>query len=441
MAVLLCNSVPVFTLPGFQTPLFVHDVLYWLLLALMLTRARIHRDWLPGLVFVFVAVVGWPFVGIAASLLEGREGYAWASHLYRRWGFFVFFLAGATGIVRSLRLQQFLDACVVVWLLMSAVGLLQYFGVVNVDFQSLNVVDGSRSIVESVLAQRGFLGLNRGAVGVWGSVFVVYALAQLLYPRRQSVASTLLFAASAASGSVAVLFSGSRTGLVALLVGITVVVLGGVRRIVVRTSRLVLIGFVLTLFTVPLLRPAAQTLSQRLQGLDNAVSLQSASARINVQALTIGFVLRDVRTASIGRGPGSDEFMRVIGGGINHPHSEYVQILWEAGFVGLLLYLVLLGWWFRLSFRVDSTQQPSLSRGLRGMLAAGAVSGLAVGFLMVTSDRLSSFGMLMMYIMGLMWNLSHVHALFPRSMPAGSRGLGAPRPTVSLKLGSGLAER
>jgi hypothetical protein len=108
----------------------------------------------------------------------------------------------------------------------------------------------------------------------------------------------------------------------------------------------------------------------------------------------------------IGMGPSEAQFYELVGQQtedlLNHPHSEFVEILWQGGFPGLILYLCMLVAIYK------GVRPPPHSAGYltgiatQGVLVAGMISGLAVGNIFITSPRLATFGLAMAFAYGRM---------------------------------------
>jgi hypothetical protein len=122
--------------------------------------------------------------------------------------------------------------------------------------------------------------------------------------------------------------------------------------------------------------------------------------RADVQRASVSYVLEDVRALSIGMGHSVAEFRRCVGDrfDLSHSHSEYVEILWEAGLVGLLLYAALV--WALYQRLRPPPGAPDVLFAARSILVAGLVAGAAVGNFFITSARLAPFGLLMAFVYG-----------------------------------------
>ena len=405
---LLFNSLPVTSPPGYESPLFIHDLLLPVLAGLTLVGRAWTRDRLIWLV-VATALV-WPMTGSLVALSFGEDSNHWIAFGVRRVGFILFFVIGVSGMLRSIRATDFLDCCVLAWVLMLVPALLQYFGIIDTDIHPIEE-DHLRglSIWESAAAQRGFLGLNRGAVGVWGSAIASYCLVNFFLNQRPGRARWVLYNLGAVLSYVVILFSGTRTGLLAaaasaLFVGLRVI---GVRN-QVRPMRVVTFGAVTVLAGVYLLGPVVTRIAERFSV--ESAALGTGQSRVGVQMETLRYVAGDTRAAVLGMGPSVSQFYDRVGQNtedfLQHPHSEFVEILWQTGVPGLLLYLVMLGtFYFGIAMpRTSRFYRESLAG--QSMLVAGLISGIAVGNIMITTSRLATFGMLMAFVYGrLIWDM------------------------------------
>jgi hypothetical protein len=401
-ASLLFNSLPITTPPGYDTPIFIHDFLVPVLAFMTL----LGRAWTKEKVIWLVAATAlvWPMTGslVAASL--GEDGNQWIVFAARRIGFVIFFVVGFSGLLPTIRAAQFLDCCVLAWVLMLVPALLQYFGLIDTDIHSMDYIEfRGVSILESAAAQRGFLGLNRGAVGVWGSAIASYCLVNFFLNQQPGRVRWILYMLGTVFSYVVILFSGTRTGLLAA-VGSGVFVclrLFFVRR-QVRTWRIVAFGSVAALTGIYLLGPAVTRIAERFS-VESAAS-GTGQSRAGVQAKTIHYTIQDLRGSLIGMGPSPSQFYDRVGWNteeaLQHPHSEFVEVLWQSGFLGLLLYLAMLG---AIYFGIGVQRNlPFHLQSLAGqsMLVGGMISGLAVGNIMITGPRLATFGLLMAFVYG-----------------------------------------
>jgi O-antigen ligase len=170
----------------------------------------------------------------------------------------------------------------------------------------------------------------------------------------------------------------------------------------VHTRRIVAFGCLAAMAGVYLLGPVVTRIAERFSV--ESAALGTGQSRVGVQAETLLYMVQDARASLIGMGPSPTQFYDRVGqnaqDSLQHPHSEFVEVLWQSGVPGLLLYLTMLGVIFRgitvprtLPFHLESLAGQS-------MLVAGMISGLAVGNIMITSPRLATFGLLMAFVYG-----------------------------------------
>lgn len=403
-AALLFNSLPVTSPPGYESPLFIHDLMVPLLAVLTLIGGAWTRDRLIWMV-VGAALI-WPMTAAIVALGLGEDSTHWLAFCVRRAGFVLFFVLGLSRMARSVRVTDFLDCCVLAWVLMLVPAMLQYFGWIDTDIHPIEEDElRGLSIWESAAAQRGFLGLNRGAVGVWGSAIASYCLVNFLLNQRPSRGRWILYNVGAVLSYVVILFSGTRTGLLAaagsaIFVGFKLITV----RKQVRTPRLVAFGTVAVLAGVYLLGPVLTRLTERFSV--EAAAVGTGQSRVSVQMETVRYVFDDTRAALLGMGPSVSQFFDRVGNKtedlLQHPHSEFVEVLWQAGVPGLMLYLgVLAAFYFGIA-TPRSSPFHHLSLAGQSMLVAGMISGIAVGNIMITTPRLASFGLLMAFVYGRM---------------------------------------
>ncbi|MCH7720601.1 MAG: PAS domain S-box protein [Planctomycetes bacterium] len=290
-------------------------------------------------------------------------------------------------------------------------------GLIDVDFLARDDALRGATIAESTAAQRGFMGLNRGAVGVWGSAVIAYCASRLMLASRLGIARSVVYTMAVTLTAVVVLFSGSRTGTVACAaaggyVGLKVV--SQLRR--ARLARLILFGAVGAIAGQQLLAPGLTMVSQRVGTLKSFGTLQSLQSRLEVQGDTIRQVLRDGRSALLGMGADMALFKRLVGK-LSHPHSEYILALWQTGVPGLLLYLLFLALLFSRMHARSRDDPDAIYLAGEAMLVAGMVAGLAVGNILTVAGRLAPFGMTMLFVFGRLI----------RPTPSGDRPMQLPR--------------
>ncbi len=397
LAATIFNAIPVAKAPGFETPLFIHDMITPVLLILVLARSQHMPRGLFMLALVGIAV--WPILGVLNSVSSGAQSYGWVTFLYRRVGFLAFLLAGACAF-REMNPRDVVDTYVAIWASMCLVGLLQYFGMLNTDFV-MSSGQNARSILDDIEAQRGFLGLNRGAVGSFGALIIAYSAAQLMLGDIRSN-RVILYTASVALSGIVVVFSGSRTGLSAALAGVlyvSVVALRHVRRLrVARLAGLVVVGVAGAAYLAISL--ATTVVGRRLE---SGAARRSVDTRLEVQQQVLNYALSEPLAGTVGMGDDPEQFVTTLRAHLTHAHSEYFEVLWSTGFVGLAIYILLLyrlfmGMTPRRGADVDVT-----SVAIRGMFIAGLITGLAVGNILIVASRLASFGMAMLFVYGLLY--------------------------------------
>lgn len=398
---LLFNSVPLPNPFGFKTPIYLHDVVAPLILVAPALRG-VRRGgkvlWLGGL-----AALLWPAIGTALGAVESAGMSDWVEFLVRRLGFVLFFAAGIQGRFKEVNAAGLLNVGLLVWIGMVAMGLLQYAGVVDTDVGYWASGEPSRvSIRESASAMRGFMGLNRGAVGVWGAAMVAYCAASLGAEKARPLLLRYAFYVGILTSFIAILGSGSRTGVIGATAAV-LYVLGrslfeGRRRQLIRIAALALAAVVagggaVTYFDLGV--PASRfALESR--------SLETGEQRARIQGRALEYTFTHPQALLLGMGPATERFVREVGWelGVAHAHSEYVDVLWQAGLPGLIMYVSYL---LALFFGMRARRGDPLNRvGTAGqaMLLAGAVTGLAVGNIFTWSSRLATFGLLMGFVYG-----------------------------------------
>lgn len=408
LAALLCNNMPIATPPGFATRLFVHDFM-----AIALSLALLaHFGRLGGrLLWVGAgALLLIPTLGVAVGLAAGDYGdYSWATFVFRRYAMLVWFAVALVGLFRRAHPRGFMEACTVIWIGMALFGIVQFFGWVGTGFSAEDSRFASTLVAEAG-EQVGFLGLNRGAAGLWGGTFLVFNAAYLLFGERVGAVRGVLYGTAIAVSAAAIFIVGSRTGMAAALGGLGFLAIRGLFRLrELRLGRAVTLGAAALVGVVLFVIPIAAVITGRLEG---ALSSGSFQARLEVQARTVQFVLSDLRPFLFGMGGGGGGTFRQHIGLTSHPHSEYFQVLWDAGVFGFALYMVFLLLLFLGVRGPRLAEDRTLSTAAQAMLVVGMISGAAVGHLLVVSERLAPFGMLMLFFYGLtityQWQRAHL---------------------------------
>lgn len=426
LAALLVNAVPVSRLLGMAAPIYLQDLALPLAVALALWHAPPRDEALLPL--VALAAFLWPALGTMVGLGENiRPGMGEnGQFLFRRFAFVAYFAAGLSGALRRGQLMQFLDAALALWVGMAVAGALQYAGLLENDLWSATDPERSgQDPAESAPGGRGFMGLNRGAVGVWGSAAASYALAMLATLPRRPVLRLVAYGVAAVVSTAGILISGSRTGLLAVIAAAvyTAVRATGPRGRVLRV--LAPAAVVAVAVSIAAADAEFQSLWARFSPTES--SYDTGQQRADVQQATTSFVLNEPRALTIGMGHSTAEFRRRVGDRFDlaHSHSEYVEVLWEAGAVGLALYgAFLLALYRRLRAPPGAAQ---VLAAARPMLVAGLVAGIAIGNMFITSARLAPFSLLMAFVYG-----AFVHEAGERrreGLSEGPSGVPRPRPT------------
>jgi O-antigen ligase len=420
LAAFLFNAVPLPSVSqGVQTPLFVHDLFVPFLLFVALVRGRFPRDrvlWVAAW-----AAVLWPAVGTVATALARGGVSEWLAFLFRRLGFVLFFATGLAGLP-GVRVRAFMDTCVLVWIGMATMGILQYAGLTNTDIAYSGAdVALPQSLLETAEAMRGFMGLNRGAVGVWGSAVAAYSVSMLALAGEGSLRYRTVYWCGTGLSLAVIAGSGSRTGAVAVAGGLGFVavrlVMSPLRRRALRVLGLAGIGLAGVIFVADVLD--ADTVVRRFGA--GRATLESGEQRAAVQGAAVSYVFSDPMATLVGMGQSTQQFSDLVGSrfSLAHTHSEYVEILWQAGLPGLALYCLLV---FGIYTRMRTPRDPAafpLALAGQAMLVSGAVSGFAVGSFFISSSRLATYSLLIAFVYGCVIRERREWAQQAARMPAG----------------------
>ncbi len=401
LAALLFNSIQIAEPPGFETSLFIHDFLLpFLLIYLLFHLSKTDNKFVLFAAFaIFLLYLPGTLLG---SWLNLGVKYGWVTFLYRRFGSLVFLLLGVTGILRGVRANEFLETCVVLWIGMATVGLMQFLGFVEVDYLVRDDTFLGATIMQSTAAQKGFLGLNRGAVGLWGATISTYCVAILVLDSNLGVRRFVIYTLAASLSYAVILFSGSRTG---LLASVGALVFLGLRAMLmlkyVKAIRVVAFGILGISLLFFLVAPGAKVVLDRLEGV-STLQPGLVQDRVRTQLNTIRFVVTNPRAATMGMGGGAGHIQfKASVEGLSQPHNEYLQVLWESGILGLVFYLLLL-WKLYFGMKPATPGYRSvLGIAVQSAFVAGMIAALAIGNFMITDARLATYGMVMLFIYGL----------------------------------------
>lgn len=406
---LLLNAIPITAITGGSPPIFVQDLAVLLSGVFFLHRIRFTAS-SRFIIYLSIMLAIWPVVSTAFLLVGGTNDSQWIVFLCRRFAFAILFLVAFTGGAGQLTARDFFDSSLMIWCGLCICGLIQYFGYIDTDISSL-LDEGARSnisILDSSLAQRGYMGMNRGEVGAWGSAMFGYAFSMIFTCKSIRNCYTILYIVTMLLTCSVILFCGSRTGIVSMAVCAAFVYArslsvmsrsGRVRSILIMgTLAAFIIVAGLQIINLPTLHDRT-SLAQSRQDF-------SLQARAGVQADTLDYIFDHTRALLVGMGDSEDQFFRLVGQSsfdLYHPHSEYLTILWQTGLPGFILYILFLWSIFRrLQSQYLGSVLFSLATAGQAMLVAGLIMAAAVGNIMITSSRLAPFSYFMMFAYGLL---------------------------------------
>ena len=248
---------------------------------------------------------------------------------------------------------------------------------------------------------------------------MAYCSTHLFLDRRLGGAKFTIYVLAAVLSAVVILFSGSRTGAVACAAGMGYVGLKALRLIRhARIGRITVFAAIGGGIALYFLVPALVTVSERME---TGIGGDSFQARVRSQTETVKYVLSHAQASLIGMGHDPAKFHARVGL-LSHTHSEYVQVLWNSGVPGLLLYLLFM---YRLYVGLRSRAGPQpdvMGIAAQAMLFVGLVVGLTIGNLMITGDRLAAYGMMTMFVFGHVYGRSRAKEVDPIPLAEGRYG-------------------
>lgn len=418
IAGLLCFSVPVATPPGFETFLLPADFALPILfiLAIVTPKASDRR-----LVWAFaVALLLWPIFGTLLHAATTAIGKGWITFLYRRLLLVCLFYLGATGRFKKAKGIDIVHGVMIIWTGMAIIGVFQGFGLVDVDFavRTAGWMDRGSILETTATAQRGFLGLDRGAVGTYGAGMIAIAASLFFFEPKLSKFELILYFSCIVLSGLVIFLSGSRTGLLAAgggLAYVTFVSLKSLGR--ARIARVVAAA----VFVMPIvIYKFADVLSVSLETRVSSEGLvaESLEGRLGRQFNTLNHAVFNFRGAVFGFGGASLGYTESVLG-LSKPHNEYMQHLQEGGWIGLFSYLFLMLIIFR---RLSPRVGPDLAvYGVvgRAALLSGMICGLSTAFLTFTSENRIIYAMVIAFILGrLCFEMQGYRQQYQNELPA-----------------------
>ncbi len=406
LAVLLVNCIPIARPPMFLTGLYVHDFLVpvFLALAYFSGRWRGRLGWFA--VFAAVVILLWPLTGTVASILTNPT-YTWITFCFRRLGALALLLVGLRGAFGDrVQISDFMDASMFMWVCLCVIGVAQQmFALVDTNFvRELAHFQAGRTIQQTgQQAQRSFMGMERMSVAIFGSAFAAYALAMLLLGRRLGTVRSILHAVTVALSWTAVFLTGSRGGLLACAVGTAYVLYRCLRQVgMLNVTRAALLGLVAVAVAVYLIVPVFGAASERFGQTEWSDSIQ---VRLTIWRWVLNHGIGDKQNLLLGMGGGTDRLMLVRSGWIPHAHNGFLQIMWESGPIGSIVYIVMLAIIFLKLRPVIAGRYAIVNIGARGMFLAGMVMTMTEGFLLDTRPRayMASSYFILVYAMLVCW--------------------------------------
>lgn len=384
-ALVVHMSVPAFILvKGNQSAIYLIDLIAPALAVLTLWTARRDNEdaalvtrCLIALLIVVPLVAGAMAYALGnvneVDRREWKETFLW---FFRNGVFLCVFIFASRQRIDSERAGALIKMILVLSSLSAALGMLSYFGPLNLAVFELLSAQKDAEWTELIHSSRigsGFLGLFRASVGQWFVCVVLLAVASLgvvkhLY-RGVAIAAIAL-------GIGVVLLSYSRAGAVGLAVGLLILaVLGGNRT--QQVTALMAVAIAVVWFWLQ-----SDLVAARLNSIVSADD-DASQGRLYIWGLSLRLFASDISLLLAGTGPASRGrvFELIHGFGA---HNEYIDIVYRMGIAGFIMLMVVVMLLARSMWRRRQSMDGATRAFCSGMLAA-LIANCAMG---LTQDHL-----------------------------------------------------
>lgn len=334
-------TVPLgFAVEGTQSAIYLSDFLSPFLLYGVLTRGFVSRLlsnncflWLAALLVVLPVFFGMAYMADdgGATGLGARDVRGDIIWVYRNMTFLLLFGYGLSLRLTVDQFAAFVKMNLVLALVLALIGLLNYFGPVNLAF--FDEMNNQFAFEQDYGASRigaGFMGLFRASVGQWFATIVVLAVGAYgaLSPGYRRLSLAVMFL-----GVGMILLSYSRAGFVGMGVGLVLLGVFGTGA----RQRFAALGGVAA---------AAGWLIWQSGALVDRVSTiytgkSAAGGRIGAWERTLHFFAHDGNALLLGVGPTNRQAVAKIAGTYG-AHNEYLDVVYRFGITGLVVLLVVL---------------------------------------------------------------------------------------------------
>ncbi|MBB5350829.1 hypothetical protein HNR46_001063 [Haloferula luteola] len=387
VAVLMMFPMPLSEVVGFHFPVFISDLVPFLLFIVFYRRfpANIFNDRVSQIAFLLLIVI--PFTSVGASLIvQNADDSRHYLYLYRKAAAFGFIYIAARNY-RDINPIHIIKVGCIFWAFISLMGLLNYLGIYSLpSYIEEKDDDVKGSAFESYKLVRGFLAYNRGAIGLYGCIFIVFVFCKLVILKVSPDPKwiKIVYVITALASMLNIIFSGTRTGVIvgAFVLCVLFFQYSWERKTI--SIGAIAILAVLAISGYFVLSHLSQNRFTQIES-DN-----SLNARTVIQRIAIEHSFSNVGSFLIGNG--IRPFAKINPAGFTHAHSEYFDILYLNGWFALVFYISLsVIFWFSFG-RNQETRYI-----LRGILMVGAIFGLTIGHYMVTEPRLASLSHFLLF--------------------------------------------
>ena len=341
ISVIAYVTVPVFfAVKGTQSAVYLSDLALPFLLIALLSRGKVPEIfsnhvfvWLMMLLIILPIVFGLTYMSgdDGASGFGARDVKGDLIWLYRNATYLLLFGYALTARLTVEQFIGFIKINIVLALILALMGLLNYFGPLNLAF--FDQLNNQQAFKEDYGASRigtGFMGLFRGSIGQWFASVVVlsvgaYSSLSSLY-RKIAIIVVIL-------GVGMILLSYSRAGLVGACLGLALLGLFG-SGFKQRFTALIGIGAV----TGWIIWQSGEVL-RRVSTIYTGES--EAGGRIGAWDRTIHYFENNQDAFLLGVGPTNREAVAHIAGTYG-AHNEYLDVVFRFGITGLIVLLLVL---------------------------------------------------------------------------------------------------
>ncbi len=316
----LLMPLPLVQVGGFASGLYLYHLLSFLMLGIVILKVNKNNGMLKfdKIDFCFFIYVLFVFVFFGFNL--NKE---WIIAIL---SFFCFYISALFALNSSYSIKDIAKISPYYLLGISILGISSYL---NNNYLYINPYiiddDGDGFLFT------GFLGLTRGSLGV---IFLILISLTLIDIFQRSAKEKILVFSSISFAIFCVILSGSRTGIILALLAIFLNLVAFKSRSI---SYFLSIGMVAVLLLSPFLYSYID-----VERYTNIGSSESVSSREDIQAATISYIFNNIEHFVFGMGYNSNNFVNLIQRELTHPHNEFLLTIWSLGFVGFILFLLML---------------------------------------------------------------------------------------------------